>query len=236
MRKKQFETICNKLLPHLPGFACNGWLLYATPVGHVLRGFCCDPSGFDRTRFTVVVFALPSYVPAAHLSFTFGHRLKDNRGCDYWWDTQDTNLVENLLTCIVEQGLPFLAALDDPKRMVELAKEVEFEGQSEWLRHRREQCLPMSLEEEVFRIRNPYVLEAIAYSEVVAEDYGAAETGLSDLVKQLDKTIPWQGEMLERANVLKAKLNSAPQEAKQLLLDWEKTTLRNLGLGEGMCK
>src|SRR5581483_8612259 len=114
MKKKQFESLCKTLLPKLPGFACKGWLLYADPIGHVLRAFCCDDSGFDPQIFTVWAFFQPLYVPKKHVSFNMGYRLKDARGCDRWWNINDPRLRDELLACIQRDGLPFLEGVKQP--------------------------------------------------------------------------------------------------------------------------
>jgi len=197
--------MCRNILPDLPGFACQGWLLYAHPVSHILRGFCCDGSSFDPSIFTVTVFVLPLYVPTTHLHFNMGNRLKDERGCDKWWNIQEPDLANKLLNSIQREGLPFLDGVRQPSQMVALVER-----------------LPGNT--------NPHSLEAIAYSLAMADDYVAAETALDRLVKALDVKIGWQAEMMERAKQLGEKLNTDPQGVKQLLTEWEQATVRSLGL------
>jgi hypothetical protein len=205
MKKKQFESVCKSILPTLPGFACNGWLLYAHPVVHILRGFCCDDSGFDATRFAVSVFVLPLYVPRKQLHLSFGNRLKDERGCDKWWNIEESELANKLFSSIQREGLPFLDGVCQPSQVATLVQQ-----------------LPGNT--------NPPSLEAIAYSLAMADEYVAAQSALDRLVKALDVNIPWQAEMLERAKLLGQKLSSNPQGAKQLLAEWEQATIKNLGL------
>lgn len=205
MKKKQFEALCKKLLPDLPGFACKGWLLYAHPVSHILRGFCCDDSGFDPTSFAVSVFVLPLYVPTQHVYFNYGHRLRDERGCANWWNIQEPDSASKLLSSIQREGLPFLDGVRQPSQMVALVER-----------------LPGNT--------NPHSLEAIAYSLAMANEYVAAQSALDRLVKALDVKIGWQAEMMERAKQLGEKLNIDPQGVKQLLTEWEQATVKNLGL------
>jgi hypothetical protein len=205
MKKKQFESVGERILPDLPGFACDGWLLYARPVSHILRGFCCDGSGFDPSLFTVTVFVLPLYVPTTHLHFTFGNRLKDERGCDKWWNIQEPDLANTLLSSIQREGLPFLEGVRQPSELVALVER-----------------LPGNT--------NPHSLEAIAYSLAMADDHAAAHTALDRLVKALDLKIVWQAEMMERAKQLAHKLNADPQAAKQQLAEWEQATVDTLGV------
>jgi hypothetical protein len=206
MKKKHFETVCKKMLPDLPGFACKGWLLYAEPIGHVLRGFCCDASGFDPEKFTVWVFFLPLYVPRKYVSFEFGDRLKDARGCDIWWNLSDPRLRDELLVSIQRDGLPFLEGIKQPADVVTAIHRLGADS-------------------------DPYKMEAVAYSLAMADDVAAAQQALERLTKALDRGIPWQAEMMERAMQLARKLGVDPQEAKRQLAEWEQATVKNLGLG-----
>jgi len=205
MKKKQFESLCKTLLPHLPGFACKGWLLYAEPVGHVLRGFCCDPSGFNPQEFAVWVFFLPLYVPKKYLSFNFGHRLKDARGCEKWWNLNDPRLRDDLLAAIQQQGLPFLEGVRQPR---DVATTILRLGMGS----------------------NLHGMEAVAYSLAMEGDVAGAQQALERLTKALDRDIAWQAEMMDRATLLARKLDIDPEEARRQLAEWEQATLKNLGL------
>lgn len=205
MKKKHFESLCKKLLPALPGFACKGWLLHADPVGHVLRGFCCDDSGFDPGKFAVTVFFLPLYVPTKHLHFNMGHRLKDANGCDIWWNLNDPQLHFELLSYIQRDGLPYLNGVQEPFQVTTAIQQLG--------------------------ATDPYRLEAIAYSLVMADDFHTARQTLDRLEKTLDKSIPWQAEMSDRATHLDQKLlGNDPKGAKQQLAEWEQATRKSLGL------
>jgi len=205
MKKKQFESLCKKLLPDLPGFCCKGWLLHAEPVEHVLRGFYCDGSQFDPTSFVVSVFALPLYVPTQHLYFSLGNRLKDERGCEKWWNIQEPDLANKLLSSIQREGVPFLDGVRQPSQLVAFAER-----------------LPGNT--------YPRILEIIAYSLAKADEYVAARSALDRLLKALNVNIPWQAEMMQRAKELEQRLNSDRSGAKQLLAEWEQATIKNLGL------
>jgi len=204
MKKKEFEALCRNFLPSLPGFQCKGWLLFMPP-DHLLRGFCCDGSGFDKTKFTVWVFALPLYVPTTHVYFLFGHRLKDDRGCEIWWDLNDSKCAQDLLARIQTQGLPFLDRIDSLARLLEIAiKLPAAQTARKW--------------------------ETIAYSSLMMDDYAGTRDNLDRLVAVLDTTVPWQAEMMDHAVQLKQKLCNDGSQAKQLLLQWEQGSLRSLGL------
>src|SRR5713101_2107072 len=177
MKRRQFESLCRKLVPNLPGFVCKGWLLHTFPLNHLLRGFCCDDSGFDSAKFTVVVFFLPLYVPTNHIYFLFGNRLKDDQGCDIWWNVNDSKLADDLLFRIRTQGIPFLSRIASPSALVDAA-----------------QALPAT--------QDAYKWETIVYSLALVDDFAGAQRALERLVKALDPKIPWQAEMMERAELL----------------------------------
>jgi hypothetical protein len=205
MKKRQFESLCRTLLPNLPAFACNGWLLYAQPVGHVLRGFCCDDSGFDPQKFALTVFFLPLYVPTKHVHFNMGHRLKDARGCDIWWNLSAPQLHDELLGYIQRDGLPFLKDVEQPSQVANAINQLGAD-------------------------RDPYRLEAIAYSLIMTDDVAAARQALDHLVKSLDSSISWQSDMMQRALQLGHDLSADPEEARHQLGEWERATITNLGL------
>lgn len=206
MKKKQFETICKSFLSSLPGFACKGWLLYEQPVGHVLRGFCCDDSGFDPNKFAVIVFFLPLYVPTKHLHFNMGKRLKDARGCDIWWNLNDPQLRDELLAYIHRDGMPFLDGVAEPHDVVNAIQRLGADS-------------------------DPYKLEALAYSLAMSDDVSLAQEALSRLTNGLDASVSWQAEMIERATQLARKLSVNPKEARRQLAEWEEISIKHLAVG-----
>lgn len=205
MKKKQFESIGKQLLPQLPGFVSKGWLLYHEPVGHVLRGFCCDESGFDKAQFTVWAFCLPLYIPTTHVYFRFGARLKDDRGCDIWWNANDPELASNLFACIESQGLPFLSGIDNPRSLIEFSERDP-------------------------NIQEPGKSETIAYSAIIVGDYELARSAFGRLTDAVDVNIPWQVEILDRAKQLREALDTGANQAKRLLEQWEQFSANSLGI------
>lgn len=205
MKKKQFESLWKGLLPDLPGFTCKGKLLYAEPVEHLLQGFCGDDSSFDPTIFTVWAFALPLYVPTEYVYFHPGNRLSDERGREKWWNIQEPDLADKVLSSIKQEGLPFLDRIREPIQV------------ATYMQQSPGNALPRSL-------------EIIAYSLAMAGDFAGAEQTLDRLMNAIDTKILWQVEVLDRAKLLAGKLNNDPQEAKQQLLEWEQLSVKNLGL------
>jgi hypothetical protein len=206
MKKNQVRQLSRKLLPFLPGYVQKGFMLYESRVEHVLRGFYFEDSGFDAGAFYVWVFFLPLYVPTSHISFNFGHRLGGANGKK--WTLDDPALGEKLLDIIVTEGLAFLSYVKSPSQVEHFLRRLG--GSSP----------------------DSHQLEAIAYSIAISGDSKAAASSLDDLLRVLDPSIGWQQQMIERARTLRSALDS-PGAAKNLLLSWEASTRKNLGL-EGL--
>src|SRR5262249_29297767 len=154
-------------------------------------------------KFTVYVFVLPLYVPTRHLYFLFGRRLKDDRGCEIWWDLNDAKSAEDLLARVQAQDIPLLNRIDSPARLLGIAQE-----------------LPATQE--------VYKWETVAYSLLMVDDYAGARDSLDHLLAGPDTAIPWHAEMMERALHLKQELSTDERRAKRLLEQWEQVSMRNL--------
>lgn len=126
MKSQRLEALVRgRLLQDLPGFAAKRKLVFRTPVGPVLGGFCFDDSSFNADLAYVWVFVLPLYVPTKHLTLTFGHRLENKQGLfrtsQSWTlaEPVDEREVEALRSAMVKQGLPFLNQLESPQKLIE---------------------------------------------------------------------------------------------------------------------
>jgi hypothetical protein len=203
MKIAQVRSLSKDLLPRMPGYTHKGLMLFASPLRHVLRGFYFEDSGFDPSTFYVWAFFWPLYVPTTHVSFSFGKRLGGGSGKR--WNLNDAQLREELLDHIQRVGLPFLQEVGQPRQVAIAIQQLGGEA-------------------------DPYRLESIAYSLAMADDYAGAQQGLDRLMKTLDVKIAWQAEMMQRAKHLGDKLKADPQGARQLLAEWEQTTVTNLGL------
>ncbi|MDR3635981.1 MAG: hypothetical protein P4L84_19420 [Isosphaeraceae bacterium] len=203
MKTAQVRSLGKNLLPQMPGYTHKGLMLYASPLNHVLRGFYFEDSGFDPSAFYVWAFFLPLYIPATHVSFSFGKRLGEGSGKR--WNLSDPRLRDELLACIQRDGLPFLAGVSHPSDVATAILRLGVDS-------------------------DPYRLEAIAYSLTMVDDVPAAQRALERLTRSLDSGITWQAEMIVRATQLSRKLGVDPQEARRQLVEWEQATVKNLGL------
>lgn len=146
------------------------------------------------------MFILPLFVPRKHVSFEFGKRIGEDR-----WSANAPDLIPKLANVLKREALPFLSNIESPSDVARMATSLR---------------LP----------QNPHVQQAISYACASSGDLDRAKNELNQLVCLLDVKVPWQREMAERAESLKAKLFANPKEAQDQLETCEAETLRNLGL------
>ena len=120
MRHRGFTALGKGLLPRMPGFAIKGSMIYASPVGCILRGLDFEGSSFDRNSFYATVFAMPLCVPTDHLYFNFGDRLQIANADR--WDINSPSVHADLASAVEQQGVPFLRRAESLLGFVEVAK------------------------------------------------------------------------------------------------------------------
>jgi hypothetical protein len=200
MTKKEFLALEKRLLPNFPGFAICGSLTFIPPVGHTLRGFDFDPSGFDKKGFYVTVFFLPLCVPRKYFSFEFGKSLKGTG-----WRADEPGLEEQIIAAM-QKEVPFLKSLRMPRDVLEAVKSVKR------------------------TFKDPYKYEAIAYMLIRTGESTEGICALDELLNLLDPAIQWHREMADRARALRSLLVRDPTDAQRQLQAWETESVRNLGL------
>jgi hypothetical protein len=211
MKGRELESLYRKyLLAELPGFSYKGPLLFVRPVVHLLRGFYFDSSAFNADAFQVEAFVQPLYVPSDHIFFLFGKRLNGRCGQGWTMDRQDEGgIMADVLASIKEQGLPFLAPLQTPR---DLARNFPLVGG---------------------RAKSPNAAEAVAYSFILAHEHSEAHLALHRLraiLTAADLTIPWLAEMLKRSELVRERLERDPEQAIELLEEWNEQTRGHLRL------
>jgi hypothetical protein len=204
MKSKNFARLAKQLLSDLPGFFVKGPMAASQPVKHTLSGLYFEGSTFDTKSFYVWTFFLPLFVPAKHVNFNLGKRLREPSGGDRW-NADAPNLVAELRAAVKREALPFLSGIQSAEDLAKAAATFQKAG-------------------------DPYGQQTIAYAWARAGDVARATEELDRLVHLLDAKIPWQREMVERAEVLKTKLLTNPAEGQRQLEAWEAETSQNLGL------
>lgn len=204
MKNKDFAELAKRLLPDLPGFTVKAPLMFIPPVAHTLRAICFEGSSFDAESFYVNFFFQPLFVPANHLSFTFGNRLRKAGGGDRW-NADVPDIVRELGVALNRDAMPFLSPIKSPRDVAHAATSLR---------------LP----------QNPHVQQAIAYALARAGDVDKSVAALDELTRLLDVKVPWQLEMFERASALKSQLLSDASGVQKQLEAWEAESVRNLGL------
>lgn len=203
MRRSTIDSLARRLLPGMPGFVLKSPLVFICPLGHVLRGIYFD-RGNDSRDFYVEAFILPLFVPRSHISFEFGHRLRQPNG-QTCWNADSKELPESLFHAIKNEALPFFARTGNPLDVADMAASL---------------LNPL----------NPHYCEALALSLARAGKLVEANAALDALLNQIDPSVPWQIEIAERARSFKRKLLADPLQAQQQLDEWELESMLNLGL------
>ena len=200
MKNKDFAALAQLLLPELPGFAVKGPLMFIPPVGQTLRGLCFESHSHEEELFYVWVFFLPLFIPRKHVSFEFGKRVGGDR-----WNADAPDIVRDLGVALKREALPFLARIESPLDVAEVAKL---------------QQVP----------QNPHVQQAIAYALARGGDVDEAVVALDELLRMVDVGVLWQKEIAERASTFRSQLLDNVASAQKQLEAWEVESARNLGL------
>jgi len=204
MKTKEFVALEKRLLPNFPGFAIKESLMFFSPVGHILRGFCFESSRFDKKDFYVNRFFMQLCVPHKYVHFTFGGRVGQGG-----WKADEPDL-ETALNTEMQKELPYLVELQTPN---DVARYLE----------------PLTKPNPRGYI-NPHCLEALACSLVQAGELTASADELDNLLNLSSSAVAWERDIASRAQLLRAKLVENPADAQQQLEAWENETASNLGL------
>jgi hypothetical protein len=194
----------------LPQMEQRGSLVYRRPIGDLLCGCHFESSGFGRDRFVLHAFVQPLYVPAQTVVLSFGRRLGE-RG-ERWFDLGEQPEAE-----VMGEVLRLIQM-----EVVQLC--ARFRGPFDFADHGAELAS---------NPRDPYFLEAVAYSHALAGGYDRASAEIARLLAGLqskDELLPWEREMIRRNQQLDARLRDCPEGAVADLRGWRDETLRAIGL------
>jgi hypothetical protein len=135
-------------------------------------------------------------VPTEYLSFTFGKRLANGKR----WSYDNEHLFSEFEQVIKEEAVPFLNQADTSKQFAERMERIAEDA------------------------RDPYVLQAKAYSLAQAGDASGAAVELRKLLavlRSMDGTAPWTDDMMDRAAIFLKVIEEDRESVKRLLCDWE---------------
>ena len=219
MKGRQIERLARKLLlPVLPEFAVRGSLVYRRPVGELLYALSFDTSSFTSSRIFVEAFVQPLFVPVDGLWFTFGDRLGEIRG-GQWWDVDEENpdpAFAAIAEVVRRDALPFFSQLDGLDGFCEVIPR--------WASARRKKLKSLQ------SMDDPVVLEALGYAELLR---GRKDEALQLLTAAVDsEQEDGQYADAERLANLQHTLDLVQRlglEAGQAqLAEWRAQTIRNL--------
>lgn len=205
MTTKEFVRLEKGLLPAFPRFALKGPLMISIPMGSTLRGFHFEPSSFNKNTFYVDMFFMPLYVPAKHVHFTFGHRVRRPNSD---WNSEQNDL-EEVLKSEMKKEMPFLLQLEDRKELVRALRGKVTPDKKGYV--------------------NPHCYEALSYTLILLSELHEAAHLLDTLLEDVNAKVLWEEEIAVRARLIRAKLLD-PDAAKKQLFKWEAETVKSLGL------
>jgi hypothetical protein len=186
----------------LPPLRVKKTLMLLPPVCPVLRGIWYDRSAYDEISFSVTAFLMPLSVPADHLYFTFGDRVRRTGGGDRW-SVDMPDLVTDLVAALRQQALPFLAKGETIEGFIEVAKAGPQTGRT---------------------------LEGLGYALARSGNAKQAIEVFDRIPSMLDASIAWQRELGDQVRTLSVDLAKNPEKVQQQLAEQEEDTVRNLGL------
>jgi hypothetical protein len=207
MTAKDFTKIGKRIVNDLPGFEVKKNLIFALPLGDILRGLffnrCSDPNYFHLS-----VFFLPLFVPNECVHGTFGRRI----GNALNWRTDNSNLFADLHECICNDAIPFFSGVSTLPGVLSYLKTAIERGRP--------------------RV-NSHILEALAYTLIKEGNYPEALRALTEQQQLLERAIiPWELELKVRAELMMEKLLRNPEEALAQLETWRVETKKNLKLDD----
>ena len=201
MKTRDFARLQKKLVPHLfPRLIVSGSFCYLPHLSDTLKGFYFESSAFSPKHFYVTAFFLPLWIPAEHIHLTFGRRV----GVNQRWSSDQLDL-ENALLSPMRRELSILVELDLPGQLLS-ALEVFARGS------------------------NPHCVEALAYALFKMGQIDRSQEVLKSLLTLIDRTVPWQQEIAERAALILSFLPTGIEEVKHRLTKWRTETISALGL------
>jgi hypothetical protein len=183
--------------------------MFIIPMNHLYRYFAFAGSSYSTTSFRVNAAIMPLYVPAEFYHVTLGERLKHGNNDTWEWsEAEEQTVFARLKDAMVTQGMPRLGKIQSPLDFARLYSSVDSE-------------------------KTVNRTEAIAYSLIYAGIYDEGLEQMRELCKYWESSnnpAPFAIEKRNRNKQLCNTLEQNPQEAKNLLIEWEKQTIKNLKL------
>ncbi|HKV93599.1 MAG TPA: hypothetical protein VJW20_13715 [Candidatus Angelobacter sp.] len=207
MRVKEFVSLEKRLEQIFQEFAVKDQLMILQPTEHTLRGFHFDGSSFDKKSFYVNAFFMPLYVPAEQIHFTFGHRIRDEKG-DRW--SIEMPRLEFILRETMRKELEFLRTLQTLQGVAGALETLTQPNDVDYV--------------------NPHCYEAFAYTLAKIGDHSRALDVIEMLLKRANLAVAWENEIASRAQFIGATLRENPKKADAQLAAWAIENVSKLGL------
>ena len=207
MKRSELTKLTTSLMGMLVNGRVSQRIVYAMPLGELVRGFYVEDSRYSSSEFYLWVFCVPLYVPAASLSLTFGRRLKSSKEVAWTLDGVSQPGVPEQISA---QSSEFLQCVETPAKFAS------------------------SIANLTRAPENLHVMEAVAYSLTVSEKWTEAADALARLLLRMESVITAHNEstlgMKQRAELLQKLVATNHEQALAQLQTWREQTLTNLKL------
>ena len=195
------------VLPSLPDLVLATRFVYHPDAQWLLRGISKGGSSFsDGLRLSA--FVQPLYVPKEYVTIDYSVGLNPRGfGDAKLWSPTDPNLASEVTACIREQALPFLASIETPADLMEVAYARLTAGS----------------------VVDPNILACVAYSAVLSDEDSRVRECMS-FVDSVDLCPGWVTEVTDQVRQLLLVWTADTAKAKAMLLGWRNHTAAALKL------
>lgn len=188
-------------------FDLKGKLLYQISEDSLLKGYCFDSSGFDKSSLLLHVFIQPLFHPVEYVVLEYGERIYSRN--------LEPNKEMEFSSIMLQKMLDYRSSYLDKVCSI-----------SDFLR----------INHAKLNRNDPYALEIVAYSYIQGGDYQRGESSLFSARKQMEKLtraepeVDWYEDVISRINIMYSLVKEDPVKAKSQLNSWSNYTLSQLKL------
>jgi hypothetical protein len=209
VKRAEFERLAAEhLLPRLPGFKLGNGMLYAHPVGDLLRGVVHQASGYDRLAFYVSSFVMPLFVPLEDIAG--GQSVRSRR----WILGRDSPTA--IADQVLDEGLPLLQRIRTVDDLIAAEAEAAIDHPPD--------ALALETLGYAFALAGR-TADAIARLQEAQAD---AREGLREDEEAGEEPRDWLVEALGRMQTVERALERGGREAVAILRGWRLQTAENL--------
>ncbi|MBN1971953.1 MAG: hypothetical protein JW870_21555 [Candidatus Delongbacteria bacterium] len=208
MNNSELKKIINKTISgnkHF-GFIHFKNLIIREPIKEILQGFCFEKSPHDKNGFYLWVFVQPIFIENDNIVLTFGKRIKNKNGNE-WWSINKENenyIIQNLNTVFENEGFNYLNQTGSLNKFFNYFRDCQ---------------------------TNLRIMEAVSFTSFIIGNkdcYKENDTLINEIEENHDLGIKWKRDILDKLYLIK-NIND-DSKLKQIFLGWSYYTVKQLGL------